>query len=86
MAIYRLIAPLADLNALSCIDSQVYQARGIVMAKFTFHITPFSSYLPKANKKGSPRTGQGNPLTKNAQKGGYPAAFLCVVVVVFKRS
>ena len=60
MAIYRLVALLADLNTLSCVNSQVYQAWGVVMAKITFHITPFLTTVVLAtHKKGASRPATG---------------------------
>jgi hypothetical protein len=46
------------------------------------HLAPFCLYLPKLGKQkgGILAQGKETPLQKNAQKGGYPAAFLCVVV------
>ena len=64
MAIYRLIALLADLDALSGIDSQDYQGWSVVMAKITFHITPFLTIVVLAtHKKGAscPATGWDTP-------------------------
>jgi len=83
MAIYRLIALFADLNTLSCVNSQVYQARGVVMAKFTFHFSPFSDcFCPchAQTKRGLPAQGKETPLQKMHKKA-TTAAFLCVVVL-----
>jgi hypothetical protein len=69
MTIYRLVALLANPNTFSRINTQVYQTRGIVVAKFTLHV--FSFLALATHKRGvSYRTGQGYPLQK-AQKGGY---------------
>jgi len=73
MTVYRLIALLADLNTLPCVNPQVYQARGVAVAKFTLHIVPLSGCLcPYHTKKGYPDPTQGKDIPyKKAQKGGY---------------
>jgi len=56
-----------------------------LVTKVALHI--FSFLALATHKKGVFHATQGgNTPTKKAQKGGYPAAFLCVVVFVFKRS
>jgi hypothetical protein len=75
MAVYCLIALLADLNTSSCVNSQVYQTRGVLVTKVALHI--FLLSCPRhAQKRGIPRhTGQEYPLQK-AQKGGYRRLFV----------
>jgi hypothetical protein len=85
MSVYRFVALVADLNTLPCVNTQVYQTRGVLVTKVALHI--FSFLALATHKKGVFHATQGrNTPTKKAQKGGYPAAFLCVVVFVFKRS
>ena len=87
MAVYRLIALLADLNTLPCVNPQVYQARGVAVAKFTLHIVSLSGCLcPYHAKKGYPDPTQGKDTPTKKHKKAATAAFLCVVVFVFKRS
>jgi hypothetical protein len=75
MAIYRLIALLADLNTLSCVNSQIYQSRGVLVAKVALHL--FSFLALATHKKGVFHATQGrNTLTKKAQKGGYRRLFV----------
>jgi hypothetical protein len=84
MAVYRLIALLADPNALRCVHTQVYQARDLLLAKVALH---FFSFLALAtHKKGysTPRRA-GIPLQKKHKKAAT-AAFLCVASVSVKRS
>jgi len=82
MAIYRLIALLADLNTLSCVNSQVYQAPGVVMAKITFHFSPFSDYFCPchAQQRGIPPRYRGGYPLKMAKRGGSSPLFawLCL--------
>ena len=85
MAVYRLIAPLTDLNTISCVNTKDYQSRGVFATELANHFSPFLALA--THKKGVFHATQGrNTPTKKAQKGGYPAASLCVVVFVFKRS
>ena len=75
MAVYRLIALFADPNTLRCVNTQVYQARGVLLAKVALHL---SSFLALAtHKKGVSHATQGrNTPTKKAQKGGYRRLFV----------
>ena len=41
MAVYRLIALLADPDALRCVKTQLYQARGVLVAELALHFPPF---------------------------------------------
>ena len=70
----RLVALLTDLNTLWCVDSQVYQAWGIAMARFTFHIIPLSVPIyprPAEEAYSDPAGQKHSPLQKNSQRGGY---------------
>jgi hypothetical protein len=85
MVVYRLIALLADPNTLRCVKTQVYQARGVLLAKVALHL--FSFLALATHKKGVSHATQGrNTPTKKAQKGGYLAALSCVASVSVKRS
>jgi len=70
MAVYRLIAPLADPNTLSCVNTQVYQGRGMAVAKFALHIVPLSTCLcPYHAKKGYPDPARGKDTPYVVVKG-----------------
>jgi hypothetical protein len=78
MAIYRLIALLADPNALRRVDTQVYQARDVLLAKVALH---FFSFLALAtHKKGVSHATQGRNTPTKKHKKAATAASLCVVV------
>jgi hypothetical protein len=80
MAVYRLIALLADPNTLRCVNTQVYQARGVLLAKVALH---FLSFLALAtHKKGvSHATQDRNTPTKSTKRRLPPplCAWLCSV-------
>jgi hypothetical protein len=85
MAVYRLIALFADPNTMPCVNTQVYQARCVLLAKVALHLLSFLAL--DTHKKGVSHATQGRDTpTKKAQKGGYLAAFLCVASVLVKRS
>jgi len=54
MAVYRLIAVLADPDALPCVNPQLYQSRDILAAEFAYHLSPFPA-LATHKKGGIPR-------------------------------
>ena len=87
MVVYRLVAILADPNALRCVNPQLCQTRGILATELALHFSPFLALI--TNKKGvsCPAQGRDTPsVLQKAQKGGYLAAFLCVASVSVKRS
>jgi hypothetical protein len=78
MTVYRLVALVADLNTLSCVNTQVYQTRGVLVTKVALHI--FSFLALAMHTKGVFHATQGrNTLTKKHKKAAT-AASLCVVV------
>jgi hypothetical protein len=79
ITVYRLVAPLADLNTLSCVNTQVYQTRGILMTKVALHISSFLA--PATHKKGVFHATQGRNTPTKKHKKAATAAPLCVVVL-----
>jgi hypothetical protein len=80
MAVYHLIALLADANTLRCVKTQVYQARGVLLTKVALHL--FSFLALATHKKGvfPPQRAEIPLLQKIGHKKAATAAFLCVVV------
>ena len=85
MVVYRVVALLADLNTLPCVNTHSYQTSDAFATEVANHFSPFLA--PRhTQKRDIPRhTGQEYPLQKMHKKAAT-AAFLCVVVFVFKRS
>ena len=75
ITVYRLVALVADLNTLPCVNTQVYQTRGVLVTKVALHL--FSFLALATHKKGVFHATQGrNTPTKKAQKGGYRRPFV----------
>jgi hypothetical protein len=75
MAVYRLVALVADLNALSSINTQGYQTSHAFSTEGANHFSPFLAHA--THKKGVFHATQGrNTPTKKAQKGGYRRPFV----------
>jgi len=49
VGVYRFIAPLTDLDALPCVETQVYQALHVLVAEVALHSF---SFLALATQKG----------------------------------
>jgi len=72
MAVYHVVALLADPDALRCVKMQPYPTSDAFATEVANHFSPFLALA--THKKGVvfPHTGQGlPPLQKNAQKGDY---------------
>jgi len=75
MTVYRSVALVADLNTLSCVNTQVYQTSDAFAAEVANHFPPFLAHATH-KKRGIPRhAGQEYPY-KKAQKGGYRRLFV----------
>ena len=87
MSGYRLVALIADLNTLSCVNTQVYQSRGVLVTKVALHI--FSFLALATHKKGVFHATQGrNTPTKKHKKAATPPPscawlFLCSSVLCY---
>ena len=88
MAVYLPVTFRTDLDAVSGIDSQDYQAWGLMAAKLALHFVPLSVGIcpRRAQKRGIPPPHRARIPLQKTQKGGYLAAFLCVASVSVKRS
>jgi hypothetical protein len=63
MAVYRLVALLADPDTLRCVNTQVYQATSALLAKVALHLLSFLALA--THKKGVFHATQGrNTPTK----------------------
>jgi len=84
MTVYRAVTLVADLNALSSINTQVYQARGILLTKVALHL--FSFLALATHKKGVSHATQGrNTPYKKSTKRRLPPP-LCAWLFSVKRS
>ena len=79
MAVYRLVALVADLNTLPCVNTQVYQTKGVLVTKVALHI--FSFLALATHKKGVFHATQGRNTPTKKHKKAATAASLCVVVL-----
>jgi len=70
MTVYRLVALVADLNTLPCVNTQVYQARGVLVTKFALHI--FSFLALATHKKRGILTAQGKDTPTKSTKRRLP--------------
>ena len=78
MAVYHLIAPLADPDSLRSVQTQLYQARGVLLAELALHCSPFLALA--THKKGVFHATQGTEYPYKKHKKAATAAPLCVVV------
>jgi hypothetical protein len=81
MVVYRLVALLADPDALQRVNSQPYQTSGISLAELANHGSPFPA-LAHTQKRGIPRhIGQEYPYKKGTKRRLPPplCAWLCSV-------
>jgi hypothetical protein len=68
MAAYRVVALLADLNTLPCVNTQGYQTIDAFATEVANHFSPFLA-LATHKKGGIPRhTGQEYPLQKSTKR------------------
>ncbi len=77
MAVYRVIALLADPDALRCVKMQPYPTSDAFATEVAKHFSPF--LVLATHKKGgalTPHRARTTPLTKNAQKGDYRRPFM----------
>jgi hypothetical protein len=75
MGVYLVVALIADLNALSSINTQGYQTSDAFATEVANHFSPFLALA--THKKGVFHATQGrNTPTKKAQKGGYRRLFV----------
>jgi hypothetical protein len=75
MSIYLVVALVADLNALSSVNTQDCQTSDAFAAEVANHFSPFLALA--THKKGVSHATQGrNTPTKKAQKGGYRRPFV----------
>ena len=87
MAVYRLIAPLTDLNTFSCVNTKDYQSRGVFATELANHFSPFLALA--THKKGVFHATQGrNTPTKKHKKAATPPPlcawlFLCSSVLCY---
>jgi len=86
MAVYRVVALLADPDAVRCVKMHSYPTSDAFATEVANHFSPFLALA--THKKGVvlPHTGQGLPPLQKMHKKATTAAFLCVVVFVVKRS
>jgi hypothetical protein len=78
MAVYRLIALLADPDSLRCVKTQLYQARDVLLAELALHFSPFLALA--THKEGVFHATQGRNTPTKKHKKAATAASLCVVV------
>jgi hypothetical protein len=79
ITVYRLVTHVADLNTLPCVNTQVYQTKGVLVTKVALH---FFSFLALAtHKKGVFHATQGRNTPTKKHKKAATAAPLCVVVL-----
>jgi len=73
MAVYRVVALLADQDTLRCVKMQPYPTSDAFATEVANHFSPFLAL--SIHKKGvvltQHRASKDYPLTKNAQKGDY---------------
>jgi len=73
MVVYRVVALLADLNTLPCVNTQGYQTSDAFATEVANHFSPFLALA--THKKGIFHATQGRNTPykrqKKAQKGGY---------------
>jgi hypothetical protein len=68
MSVYRLVALVADLNTLPCVNTQGYQTIDAFATEVANHFSPFLA-LATHKKGGIPRhTGQEYPLQKSTKR------------------
>jgi hypothetical protein len=85
MVVYRVVALLADLNTLPCVNTHGYQTSDASATEVANHFSPFLAIA--THKKGIFHATQGrNTPYKKRHKKAATAASLCVVVFVVKRS
>jgi hypothetical protein len=70
MAVYRVVALLADPDALQCVNPQGYPTSDAFATEVANHFSPFLA-LSTHKKAGFLHRARKPPLQKNAQKGDY---------------
>jgi hypothetical protein len=78
ITVYRLVALLAYLNALSSINTQVYQTSDAFATEVANHFSPFLAHA--THKKGVFHATRGRNTPTKKHKKAATAASLCVVV------
>jgi hypothetical protein len=78
MGVYLVVALIADLNALSSVNTQDYQTSDAFAAQVANHFFPFLALA--THKKGVSHATQGRNTPTKKHKKAATAASLCVVV------